>query len=229
MATGDLRIGLMVCGAVFTAAAAGIPLWQHGRATRARADAVAAAQRARAAMRVAMQDALDPFAALLLQMATARARQKQLLRGEAIELVLATIVQMSALGEIGEADGPHRLRVSYFELEPGPPRRLVPQAYAGRSGAPDMSFDETTRAGQFLLRIADDGWTVVDDVQQLRTPVWWDAEHRYRTFAAGPVPGPGDKPAGLLAVDAPEPGELGTLDLPLVRLLTRLLSLAFNL
>ena len=81
LATGGLRVLLMVCGAVFTATAAGVPLWQQARASQARADAVAAAQRARAAMRVAMQDALDPFAALLAQLATARPRQKPLLHG----------------------------------------------------------------------------------------------------------------------------------------------------
>src|SRR5215469_5120609 len=47
---GSLRIALMVCGAVFTATAAGVPLWQQARTSRARADAIAAAQAARAAM-----------------------------------------------------------------------------------------------------------------------------------------------------------------------------------
>jgi hypothetical protein len=129
----------------------------------------------------------------------------------------------------GGLAGPHRLRVSYFALDPGPPRRFLPLAYAGRSGAPDVRFDETTRAGQFLLRIAEDDWTVAEDVAQLRAPVWWDTAHRCRTFAAGPVRGPGGEPAGLLVVDAPAPGELGTLDLPLVQLLAHLLSLALQL
>jgi hypothetical protein len=59
-----------------------VPLWQQAHASQARADAVAAARAARAAMRVAMQDALDPFVALLLQLATARPRQKPLLWGK---------------------------------------------------------------------------------------------------------------------------------------------------
>jgi hypothetical protein len=227
--TGDLRILLMVSGAVFTAAAAGLPLWQQARSSRARGDAIAAAQSARAAMRVALQDALDPFAALLLQIATARPRQKPLLRGEAIALALTTIAQISEPGGVAEPGTPRRLRVSYFELAPGPPPKLVPQAFTGRSGAPTVSFDRTTRAGRFLLRIAYDGWTTVDDVEQLRVPVWCDEEHQYRTFAAGPVGGPGNEPAGLLVVDALTPGELARLDLPLVRLLTHLLSLALQI
>jgi hypothetical protein len=59
--------------------------------------------------------------------------------------------------------------------------------------------------------------------------VWWDEDHQYRAFAAGPVPGPGGQPAGLLTVDALTPGGLATLDLPLVRLLTHLLSLALQM
>lgn len=225
--TGSLRIVLMTCGAVFTATAAGVPLWQQARASRAQADAVIAAQAARAAMRVAMQDALDPFAELLCQLAAARPRQKPLLRGEAIQLALTTIAHLSEPGGIAGADTARRLRVSYFALEHQPRHRLVPQAYAGRSGAPTVRFDRTTRPGRFLFRILYDGWTTVDDVAQLHVPVWWDEEGSYRTFAAGPVAGPSG-PAGLLVVDALVPGELAALDLPLVRLIAHLLSLALQ-
>jgi hypothetical protein len=144
-------------------------------------------------------------------------------------LALTTIAQVSEPGGVADPGILRRLRVSYFALAPGPPPKLVPQAFAGRSGAPTVSFDRTTRAGRFLLRIAYDGWTTVDDVEQLRVPVWCDEEHQYRTFAAGPVGGPGNEPAGLLVVDALTPGELATLDLPLVRLLTHLLSLALQI
>jgi hypothetical protein len=226
---GDLRIALMACGALFTATASGVPLWQQARTSRARADAIAAAQAARAAMRVALQDALDPFAALLLQLAAATPGQKPLLRGTAIGLAVTTIAQVCEPGEDPGPGTPRQLRVCYFTLQPGPPRTLVPQAHAGRAGAPTASFDASTRAGQFLLRIADDGWTAIDDTGQLRVPVWWDDDHQYRAFAAGPVPGPGGEPAGLIIIDALAPGELATLDLPLVRLLTHLLSLALQM
>ncbi len=225
---GDLRIALMACGALFTATASGVPLWQQARTSRARADAIAAAQAARAAMRVALQDALDPFAALLLQLATARPDDKPLLRGEAIGLAVTTIAQVCEPGLAAAPGAPRRLRVCYFALDPGPPRTLIPRAHAGRAGAPTVSFGQGTRAGRFLLRIADDGWTAIDDTGQLRVPVWWDDDRQYRTFAAGPVPGPGGEPAGLITVDALAPGGLATLDLPLVRLLTHLLSLALQ-
>lgn len=225
---GSLRIALMVCGAAFTATAVGMPLWQQARTSRAREDAIAAAQAARAAMRVALEDALDPFAALLLQLATARPQHKPLLHGEAITLTVTTIAQLSGLGGIAGPSTPRRLRVSYFALEPGPPRTLVLRAYAGRSGALIPSFDQSTGAGQFLLRIADGGWTAIDDIDQLWAPFWWDHDHHYRAFAAGPVPGPGGEPAGLIGVDALDPTDLAALDLSLVRLLTHLLSLALQ-
>lgn len=227
--TGGLQITLMACGALFTATASGVPLWQQARTSRAGADAIAAAQAARTATRVALQDALDPFTALLRQLATARPRQKALLHGEAIGLAVTTIAHLSEPGEAADPGTARRLRVCYFALEPGPQRTLVPRAHAGRAGAPTVSFDRSTRAGQFLLRIADDGWLTIDDIEQLRVPVWWDDDHQYRAFAAGPVLGPGNEPAGLITVDALAPGELAALDLPLVQLLTHVLSLALQI
>lgn len=225
---GEWRGVLTACGAVFTAAATGVPLWQQGRASQARADAVAAAQQARVAMRVALQDALDPFAALLAQIATAKPRQKPMLRGEAIELALTTIVHISQPA-VGGAEGePHRLRACYFTLDRGPPRRLTAQTYAGRAGSPTVVLDETTQAGQYLLAIADSGWTVINDLYGMATPVWWDQDHQYQAFAAGPVPRPGGQPAGLLVVDALEPAGLAGVDLPLVKLIARLLGLALR-
>jgi hypothetical protein len=223
---GRSQIGMIVLGASCAALAAGVPLWQQARAARGRADAVAAARSARAAMRIAMEDALDPFAALLRQLATAKGRERARLRGEAIQLTMTSIAQLTAFGGPGDVDRPRRLRVCYFVLEPGSPRRLVPHSYAGRAGTPTVTFDETTPAGQFLLRVADSGWIIVDDTGE--RPIWWDEDRVHRTFAAGPVPGDGH-PVGVITVDALEPGELADLDLPLVRLMAHLLSLALRM
>jgi hypothetical protein len=225
---GKARIALMVAGAVCATLASGVPLWQQARAARARDDAVAAAQSARAAMRIAMEDALDPFAALLRQLATAKGQERARLRGESVQLALTSIAQLTAFGGPDGDDRPRRVRVCFFALEPGPPRRMMPQSYAGRAGAPTVIFDETTRAGQFLLRVAEGGWIIVDDTGEQRTAIWWDEDREHRTFAAGPVPGDGE-PAGVITIDALEPGELNDLDLPLVRLIAHLLSLALRM
>jgi hypothetical protein len=105
------RVLLLAAGAVFTATAAGVPLWQQGRAARARADAIASAQTARAQMRIAMEDALEPFTALLLQLAITRGTERTRLRGEAIQLALTSIAQLSVFAGPEELSGPRRVRV----------------------------------------------------------------------------------------------------------------------
>lgn len=227
LADGRLWVALVASGAAFTAIAAGVPLQQQARTARARTDAVVAATRARAAMRVAIEDALDPFSALLVQLAGAPPSQQARLRGEAVQLALTAVGQITGLGRPGAAT--RRLRVCFFVLEPGPPARLVPQSYAGRSGTPTVTFDDSTRAGQYLLKVAATDWVVVHDTETMRPAVWWDDERRYRTFAAGPVPGADDVPLGLLTVDGLSAGDLDALDLPLMRLTGRLLALALRL
>jgi hypothetical protein len=225
---GTVRVVMIAAGAAFTATGVGIPLWQQGRAARAEADAVASAQTARAEMRIALEDTLEPFTALLLQLAISKGNERSRLRGEAIQLALTSIAHLSAVIS-PEETGSRRVRACLFLLEPGPPRRLVPSSFAGRSGAPTVTFDASTRAGQAALRIADGGWVLVDDVEAQAVVPWWDDDREYRTYAAGPVPGPEGTPVGLVTVDALEPRELTGVDLPLLRLIAHLLSLALQM
>lgn len=226
---GAARATLMIAGAAFTAVAAGVPMWQQARTARSRSDAVTSARVARAQMRIAIEDALDPLTAILVQLAAARGVERTRLRGEAIQVALTTVAQVSAFAGPDELSGPRRVRVSLFAVRPGPPRQLVPQSYAGRAGAPSVTFDEGSRVGQALFRILDDGWHIVDDVDTERATPWWDEQRAYRSYAAGPVPGPDGVPVALLTLDALAPGELVGLDLPLVRLIAHLLSLAYQL
>lgn len=223
------RVALVGAGALFTALAAGIPLWQQGRAARARADAIASAQTARAQMRIAMEDALEPFTALLLQLATARGVERARLRGEAIQLALTSVAQLSMVAGPDERGEPRRIRVCLFLVDPQDPRRLEPSSFAGRSGAPTVVFDQTTRAGQAMLRILDTGWVFVHNTETVGLVPWWDEERKYLTYAAGPVPGAGPQPVGVLTVDALVPGVLAGIDLPLLRLIAHLLSLALQM
>jgi ABC-type amino acid transport substrate-binding protein len=226
---GGGRVLLMVAGALFTAVAAGVPMWLQSRTARSRDDAMTSAQAARAQMRVAIEDALDPMTAILLQLAAARGVDATRLRGEAIQVALTTAAQLSGSAGPEGMSGSRRVRVCLFVVDQGPPRRLVPQSYAGRAGAPSIAFDETTRAGQALLRVVDDGWRVVEDTDQEHGTPWWDEPQTYRSYAAGPVPGPDGAPVGLITLDALAPGELAGLDVPLMRLIAHLLSLAYQL
>jgi GAF domain len=219
-AQGAERFALIVSGAALTAAAAGVPLWQQHRASAARADAVAAARAARAAMRIALEDALDPFVHLVSRLAEARGSDKARLRGAAIQLAVATVAALA---------GVERVRVCFFVLDEGPPRRLQAERFAGRAGAPDVVFVEGTSAGDAALRMLRRGtWNYVADLAEEPRRFWWDADRRYRTFLAGPVATP-EKVIGLLTLDALRPGELAHVDLTLVRLLTDLLALAISL
>jgi len=196
---------------------------------RARADAVASAQTARAQMRIALEDALEPFTALLVQLALARGNERTRLRGEAIQLALTSVAQLSVFAGRHEFAEPRRVRVCLLLLDPGPPRRLVPSSFVGRSGAPTVAFDSSTRAGQAMLRIVDDGWVLVEDTKRQNVVPWLDEERGYRTYAAGPLPGAEGSPVGLLTVDALAPGELIGIDLPLLRVIAHLLSLALQI
>ena len=218
-AHGAERIALIVSGAVLTAMAAGLPLWQQHRATEARADAVAAARAARAAMRIALEDALDPFVHLVGRLADARGADKVRLRGEAIQLAVTTIAALA---------GPERIRVCFFILDEAPPRRLHAERFAGRAGAPNVAFVEDTGAGVAALRMIGRGnWIYVADTSAEPPRFWWDTERTYRTFLAGPVATP-DRVVGLLTLDALTPGELAQVDLTLVRLFADLLATALS-
>jgi hypothetical protein len=219
-AHGAERIVLIVSGAVLTAIAAGTPLWQQRRATEARADAVTAARAARAAMRIALEDALDPFVHLVGRLAEARGSDKARLRGEAIQLAVTTVAALA---------GAERIRVCFFILDEGPPRRLHAERFAGRAGAPTTNFVEGTGAGDAALRMINrPSWTYFEDTA-IETPrFWWDTERTYRTVLAGPVGTP-DKVVGLLTLDALGPGELAQVDLTLVRLLADLLATAISI
>ena len=152
-------------GAVLTAIAAGMPLWQQHLATAARADAVAAARSARAAMRVALEDALDPFVHPVGRLADARGADKARLRGAAIQLAVTTVRPGRGTANPGV----------FFLLDAGPPRRLRAERFAGRAGPPTMAFVEDTGAGAAALRLVSrGGWTYHPDTAQEPPRFWWD-------------------------------------------------------
>jgi GAF domain-containing protein len=124
--------------------------------------------------------------------------------------------------------GAERIRVCFFILDEGPPRRLHAERFAGRAGAPITTVVEGTSAGDAALRMIRRGsWSYLADTAQEPPRFWCDTEHTYRTFLAGPVATP-DSVVGLLTLDALWPGELAQVDLTLVRLLADLLATAIS-
>jgi hypothetical protein len=168
-------------------------------------------------MRVALEDALDPFVHLVGRLAEARGADKVRLRGEAIQLAVTTVAALA---------GAQRIRVCLFLLDEGPPRGLRAERFAGRAGPPTHELSADTSAGAAALRLLDRrAWSYVRDTAVEPPRVWWDAERSYRTYLAGPVATP-DEILGLLTLDATTPGELDDVDLTLTRLLTDLLATA---
>jgi GAF domain-containing protein len=219
-AAGGARVTMIAIGAVLTGIAVGMPLWQQRKANQARADAVAAAQAARAAMRITLEDALDPFVHVLGSLTTAKSADKARLRGAAVQLTVATIAALA---------GAERVRVCFFELESGRSRRLRPERFAGRAGAPTVVLTEGEPAGDAALRMIDRrAWTFIDDTRREPLPFSWDGNPEYRTVLLGPVATP-DQLIGMLTLDALHPGELAGADPTLVRLLADLLATALHM
>jgi hypothetical protein len=213
------QIGLVAGGAVLTAVASGLPLWQHARANLARVDALQAARAARVALRLALADTLDPFAHLLGRLAGAEPAAKDRLRGEAIALAV------SALAGLGAA---HRARVCFFALDPDQ-RTLRPERFAGRAGAPTSIFRAGTAEGSAALGLAHGrAWLYVPDTTVQPPPCWVDGERGYRSVLLGPVATP-DTVCGLISLDAPGPAELDGIDVALVRVLAALLATALTM
>lgn len=217
---GRVQVLLIITGAALTAVAVGLPLQQQRRSRETGIDAIVAAHEAQALMRLVLEDALDPFVHLITMLAEAHGQDKARLRGEAIQLAVATATQLA------RAD---RVRACYFVLDAGPPRQLVLERFAGRAGAPTNVFIDGTRAGTAALRLIESRrFMFIPDTEHERPSFWWDDTPHYRTFVAGPVATP-QSVLGMLTLDALTPGELAEVDVPLIRLIADLLAVALRI
>src|SRR5215472_15526391 len=115
--------------------AAGVPPYEQLRKERMRAQAQQAAVDAAVAMRVTMNDALDPIVRQLGRVATAGRHERQALAQAAIPMVLDSAAHLAGTG---------RVRASLFRFTPGTPTVLAPAAYAGRVDDPLEPIAEGT-------------------------------------------------------------------------------------
>ena len=199
--------------------AAGVPAYEQIRKERMRARAQQAAVDAAVAMRVTMNDALDPIVHQLGRVATAAGRhEREALRQAAIPMVLDSAVHLAGSG---------RVRACLFEFAAGAPGTLVPTQYSGRVDDPLEVIVEGTAHGDLVFgMIRHSQHLFCPDLDAGPPPGWQvTSPQTYRSFAAVPVAA-GHSAFGMLMVDTLEKGGLRRADVPLIRLLGGLLAVA---
>ncbi len=196
--------------------AAGVPAYEQIRKEKLRAQAERAAIDAAVAMRVTMNDALDPIVRQLGRIATAGRHDREALQEAIIPMILDSAAHLI------DAE---RVRANWFRFAGGKPPVLVPEQYAGRADEPTTTFTEGTVEGDaaFAMIRHNQHLTCVD-VDTQPPPGWrGSADHGYKAFIAVPVVA-GNAAFGMLTVDTVEAAGVTEAEVPLVRLLAGLLA-----
>lgn len=197
--------------------AAGVPAYEQIRKERMRASAQQAAVEAAVAMRVTMNDALDPIVRQLGRVATAETRRER----EALQEAATAMVVDSAARLVGTG----RVRACLYRAARGTPQTLVPAQYSGRVDDPLEPITEGTPEGDLVFgMMAHNQHLFSADLEASPLAGWRvTAPQNYRSFAAVPVAA-GTAAFGMLMVDALEKGGIRQVDVPLVRVLAGLLA-----
>ncbi|HEY2313674.1 MAG TPA: GAF domain-containing protein [Streptosporangiaceae bacterium] len=199
--------------------AAGVPAYEQIRKERMRARAQQAAVDAAVAMRVTMNDALDPIVRQLGRMAAAAGRRER--------QALATAVVPMALDSAAHLAGSGGVRACLFLVTAGTPAMLVPDQYSGRVDDPLEPIAEGTAQGDLIFSmIRRNQHLFCPDVDASLPPGWQvTAPQTYQSFAVVPVAA-GQDAFGMLMVDALDKGGISRTDVPLIRLLGGLIAVA---
>jgi GAF domain len=195
--------------------AAGLPAYEQIRKERMRAQAEQVAVDAAVAMRVTMNDALDPIVRQLGRVVTARSKhEREALREAAVPMVVDSAAHLVGTG---------RVRACLFRFAPGTPARLVPAQYSGRVDDPLDPITEGSAEGDLVFgMIRRNEHLFYPDLDT--EPGWRPAPPQtYKSFAAVPVAA-GRSAFGMLMVDALDSNGIRRTDVPLVRLLAGLLA-----
>jgi GAF domain-containing protein len=197
--------------------AAGVPAYEQIRKERMRAQAEQLAVDAAVAMRVTMNDALDPIVRQVGRVVTAQSKHdRDALREAAIPMVVDSAAHLIGSG---------RVRACLFQLAPGRPRVLVPTQYSGRVDDPLEPIAEDTAEGDLIFGMIRRNQHLFCPDLEASPPAGWRiiAPQTYRSFAAVPVAA-GQNAFGILMVDALERDGVKRTDVPLLRLLAGLLA-----
>lgn len=216
-ANGPLKPWWITLGIVMSVVGAAVPGYEQLRKERMRKDAEQAAIEAAVAMRVTLNDALDPIVRQLGRIATAPGRHE---RGNLRSATVPMILDSAA--HLIDAE---RVRACWFELVEGKPRRLEPAQYAGRADEPLTVFEEGTVEGDSAFAMIRHNQSVVATDVDAEPPPGWrgSARHGYRSFVAVPVVA-GHRAFGMLTVDAIDADGVTGAEVPFVRLLAGLLA-----
>jgi GAF domain len=190
-------------------------------AWRAKRGETAASQReinARTQTRVEMNEAIDP---IVRSLASSVETDVVGLRKQVLSLVTKTAKEI-----IGPEQG---VRACYFDLEAGPPKRLVATDYrAGRIGGTRSGSIEGTEDGDAAIAMVESsGHLLCVDIEKDPPPGWDNRPRDYRTFISVAVVAK-DIAYGMLTVDAPQPDDLHPRDVDVLTVMAGLLAIAMK-
>jgi hypothetical protein len=197
--------------------AAGVPAYEQIRKERLRARAQQAAVDAAVAMRVTMNDALDPIVRQIGRVVTAPGkREREALQEATVAMVVDSAAHLAGSG---------RVRACLFRFAPGAPRVLVPSQYSGRVDDPLEPITEGTAEGDLVFGMIRHNQHLFCPDLDGDPPAGWrvTGPQTYKSFAAVPVAA-GQNAFGMLMVDALEKDGIRRTDVPLIRLLAGLLA-----
>jgi GAF domain-containing protein len=216
-ANGSGRLWWTLGAVAASVTAAGVPAYEQIRKERLRAETEQAAVDAAVAMRVTLNDALDPIVRQLGRVATATSRHER----EALQEAAIPMVVDSAAHLVGSG----RVRACLFRFAPGTPQALMPAQYSGRVDDPLEPIVEGTAEGDLVFdMIRHNHHLYYPDLDADPLPGWRvRPPQTYKSLAAVPVAA-GQNAFGMLMVDALEKGGIRRADVPLVRLLAGLLA-----
>lgn len=200
-------------------AAAGVPAYEQVRKEQQRTRAQQAAVDSAVAMRVTMNDALDPIVRHLGRLAAATgARERQ---------ALAAAVVPMALDSAAHLVGSGRVRACLYLVRPGRPDLLAPDQYSGRVDDPLEPIAEGTPEGDLVFSMIRHNQHLFCPDAAVSAPPGWQVTppQSYQSFAAVPVAA-GQNAFGMLMVDALEKDGIRRADVPLIRLLGGLIAVA---
>src|SRR5215468_3326918 len=208
--------GWWALGAVLASVtAAGVPAYEQIRKERLRARAQRAAVDA---MRVTMNDALDPIVRQLGRVVTAAKDDRAPLAEAAIPMVLDSAAHLVGTG---------RVRACLFRFAPGTPMMLVPAQYSGRVDDPLEPITEGTTEGDLVFGMIRHNQHLFYPDLDTSAPAGWriTAPQTYKAFAAVPVAA-GQNAYGMLMVDSLDVDGIRRADVPLIRLLGGMAAVA---